>query len=214
MSYESEQQSKRCVDCLEIKPLTEFYRSKLNRGGLSTACKPCFRARNVRSFHNHLETRKAARRRYVEENAEKLRADARDRKRAKLIAMSPEELAEYRRKRAEGKKRHRAKKYGSGGRHTNEEWQRLLDLCGRRCLRCGKAEDLSQDHIKALTRGGSDAIDNIQPLCRPCNAWKSNRHDVDFRPPYVAEEVRQWSASATPAAASSGKRKGRPLRFE
>jgi hypothetical protein len=37
--------SKRCPDCDEIKPLTEFTLSKKNRDGRGTYCRPCFNKR-------------------------------------------------------------------------------------------------------------------------------------------------------------------------
>jgi 5-methylcytosine-specific restriction endonuclease McrA len=40
---------------------------------------------------------------------------------------------------------------------------------------------LTRDHVIPLGEpGASDAIDNIQPLCGPCNAWKGRRA-LDYR---------------------------------
>lgn len=57
------------------------------------------------------------------------------------------------------------------GTHTNEEWESLLDIVGRRCLICG-SEEITKDHIVPIYQGGSDSIDNLQPLCRSCNGSK------------------------------------------
>jgi hypothetical protein len=43
---------------------------------------------------------------------------------------------------------------------------------GRRCARCGSAEDLSIDHIVPLAAGGTHDLDNLQVLCRSCNSSK------------------------------------------
>lgn len=54
-------------------------------------------------------------------------------------------------------------------------------LC-RHCARLGRvtvAVDL--DHIVPLAAGGSDAMDNIQPLCRACHV-KKTRQDMGYRP--------------------------------
>jgi 5-methylcytosine-specific restriction endonuclease McrA len=59
--------------------------------------------------------------------------------------------------------------------HTEAEWQDLLKRCKGRCSACHKRRKLERDHITPLSRGGSDHIINIQPLCRSCNASKSNR---------------------------------------
>lgn len=59
------------------------------------------------------------------------------------------------------------------GQHTPEEWQALQVEFGGRCVRCGVAGmHLDRDHIKPIYQGGSDGIDNIQPLCACCNASK------------------------------------------
>lgn len=43
------------------------------------------------------------------------------------------------------------------------------------CLACGTTEQLTADHIKPLSAGGSHDIENLQVLCRRCNAKKSTK---------------------------------------
>lgn len=59
------------------------------------------------------------------------------------------------------------------GTHTKQEWAALKSEFDNRCVRCGKGGcPLDKDHIIPLYRGGSDGLDNIQPLCSSCNYGK------------------------------------------
>lgn len=69
------------------------------------------------------------------------------------------------------------------GSHTNDEWEMVKKYYRYTCLRCGKHEPeikLTQDHIIPISRGGSDEIHNIQPLCFGCNSAKKDR-TIDYR---------------------------------
>jgi len=74
-------------------------------------------------------------------------------------------------------------KRGAVGSHTFEEWEKLKELYGYACLSCKQNEPevkLTEDHIVPITKGGSDYIENIQPLCINCNCKKSTK-TIDFR---------------------------------
>lgn len=87
----------------------------------------------------------------------------------------------YRRIARVGQHHRRAKKREAEGRFTGEEWLSLCEKYGNKCLRCGSAQKLVADHVIALSKGGSNGIENIQPLCRSCNAKKWVYH-ADYRP--------------------------------
>ena len=66
----------------------------------------------------------------------------------------------------------------NGGIHTFGEWEILKAQYNWTCPACHKSEldiVLSQDHIIPISRGGSDNIENIQPLCRDCNCKKHTK---------------------------------------
>lgn len=71
--------------------------------------------------------------------------------------------------------RRRVLRLEARGFHTQKEWQTLKEICNFTCLACRKREPditLTEDHIIPLSKGGSDDIGNIQPLCRSCNCKK------------------------------------------
>lgn len=77
----------------------------------------------------------------------------------------------------------RVKKLKAEGSHTDEQWQELKTFYSFKCLCCGRQEPaikLTRDHVIPLTQGGSDSIDNIQPLCARCNS-KKNYRNIDYR---------------------------------
>lgn len=75
------------------------------------------------------------------------------------------------------------------GTHTGAEWGAMLEACGMRCVSCGTtSRTLCKDHIKPISRGGDDTIENLQPLCHPCNASKGTT-PKDMRPAGALDEV-------------------------
>lgn len=77
----------------------------------------------------------------------------------------------------------RVKRLGNGGFHTLGEWETLKAQYNWTCPACNNSEPqikLTVDHIIPLSRGGSDNIENIQPLCRTCN-FKKHTNIVRYK---------------------------------
>mgnify|MGYP001570175141 CR=1 FL=1 len=77
--------------------------------------------------------------------------------------------------RRRGERKRRIKRKANLGAHTLGDWETLKAQYNWTCPACGKIEPqikLTEDHVIPLSKGGSDNIENIQPLCVSCNSKK------------------------------------------
>jgi 5-methylcytosine-specific restriction endonuclease McrA len=151
----------------------------------------------------NLPHRVEARRKYQEEHNEEIseykkewaadneeivaasKLDYYEREREEIIVRSkkwaednPEKV---RRAKTNNLRKRRAAKHASRGNFTVQEFKELCESYGSICLACGDTEAvLEAEHVVPLTRGGSDSISNIQPLCGSCNG-KKVVHIIDCR---------------------------------
>lgn len=181
---------KRCTKCLRALPVTAFTRDPQKKDGLRSSCKECRQGYYV----DNRDARLAYGRRWYAENAVLSAALTRawqGRNREQTQANSrrwkkenPDRVREYRAPRiAEENHRRRARVLGNGGSYTTDEWNALCAVFGDRCLACGSTGPLTVDHVIPLSLGGTNWIDNLQPLCMPCNQ-KKHRAIIDYRQDY------------------------------
>ncbi len=146
-----------CSKCRKKLPISEFHRSAPHKFGVHSQCKRCGRA----YWKQHAEKRHAAIKKYREANKERVRMQ-------RTVS------------------KHNCRWDVSKGRFTVAEWKGLLTSVNDTCLRCGKHASatkeghLTIDHVRPVAIGGSNRIENIQPLCRSCNAKKGQRYR-DYR---------------------------------
>jgi 5-methylcytosine-specific restriction endonuclease McrA len=105
-------------------------------------------------------------------NSNKEKIAAYDKQRAKL---NPEAIAAKTRNRA-------ARKKLAGGRHTAQDVRRLFELQHGYCAACRKSivDGYHVDHVRALSKGGSNGPENLQLLCPTCNLKKGAKENLAF----------------------------------
>ena len=70
-------------------------------------------------------------------------------------------------------------KYNEVGLPPNE-WKSVLEEFDYKCAYCGADEDLEQDHIISVKKGGLYTVGNIVPACRRCNASKGEKEVFEW----------------------------------
>jgi len=184
-----------CIACLELKPITDFYKDKRAKDGYYARCKVCHGKSVKRWQTNNSEKFKELNKKWKRANKKKRAKESREWAKA-----HPEYRHEIGKKwRADhpnyGKRwrtnnrakiriyaqSRRARIAGNGGELTKEEWDAILDFYGHKCLCCEREDvKLTIDHVIPIFLGGKHSADNVQPLCGPCNSRKKDKH-IDYR---------------------------------
>lgn len=186
---------KTCTMCNESKPLSDFHPHRGNRDGHRNQCKAC----RCAYFRDRYETNSAYRDHHLSRNRDlrnkRYHTDAtykatelarvaanrvRFADRRKRYARYWRELPHARPLMCVLNNRRRARKRQNGGAYTQIEWDQLCAFYDHRCLCCKECKRLTVDHVVPISCGGSNAIENIQPLCMDCNRRKGAK-TIDYR---------------------------------
>jgi 5-methylcytosine-specific restriction endonuclease McrA len=179
---------KKCSRCKKVKPIADFSLNKHFRDGYSYNCKKCCSETSKEYRTKHPEKHRRSGQEWKEKNREKARAINRKwyaghkevSVKATLRWVS-NNLESTMQKRRVYKSNYKARKRNAEGSITSKEWIELCNKYGNQCLRCGRSDvKLTLDHVIPLSLGGSNSIDNIQPLCMSCNCSKQDRWE-DYR---------------------------------
>lgn len=165
---------KTCYRCGFSKELSEFYKNKGMTDGHFNKCKDCCKREATSNRKAKLEYyREYDRRRYHNgSHAQKTRNQD-----SSILRRWRRENPQ---KAAAQRNRRRALKVNAEGNYTAAEFNELCDIYGGICLCCGGNKPLTADHVIPLSKGGSNSIENIQPLCGSCNSRKGVNTD-DYR---------------------------------
>lgn len=200
--------TRQCRKCLRFLPATLVYfcAEKRTKIGLQSWCRECLNAHRRASREANPEKERAYQqlrrttkpeserervRKWRADNPEQFKEQARRHHanhRSERNANARERIKRYYKEHPErwqvaGQVR-RSRKHAAGGSFSAKEWQALKAKNDYRCLCCGMAEPiikLTVDHVVPLCKGGRNSIDNIQPLCFPCNL-KKRTQIIDYRP--------------------------------
>ena len=193
--------TKPCSKCKQEYPFTSeyFYRDKHAPSGLRSDCRFCNKAKSLKFRNEHLEMSRARELAYNAthrtERAQYQRSlreanpgyDGRHRNKQKRdawrvawYAANPDKVTSYKRK--DSAKR-RAYKIGSPGSYTAADIRLQIksqtDKRGRlHCWWCSEVITNNQyhvDHRITLSRGGSNAPENLCISCPKCNLSKNNK---------------------------------------
>lgn len=201
---------KYCKGCGQEKELSQFNKIRPKKNGgftYATLCNACRYARRS-SYHSEWQKRKIQKKRETVPDGRTLNVGPRPKRvfyRTCKLCGETKSVAEcegrhsicktcFPKYRSEVNRRFRkyyqrrtreykACKLGNGGSHTDAEWEAVKAQYNHTCLCCGRSEPeikLTRDHVLPITKGGTDNIDNIQPLCLSCNCSKNDK-STDYR---------------------------------
>lgn len=179
LRYHVAMENKKCSKCGETQSIDNFGMRGGKQSHLRKSwCKSCLAALRSKNYQNNPEREAEQNRRWHQENKPWLDPKRREYHNAWRRASN---------RRAEWANRD-ALKRGAEGSFSNEEWVALCEKYGNRCLRCGRGDvTLSVDHVKPLSKGGTNWLDNIQPLCVSCNCSKGAT-EIDYREGWTLSE--------------------------
>lgn len=92
--------------------------------------------------------------------------------------------------------RRRSRHMGAEGSHTREEWNKIRDATKGICSICKRdvgTMKMTIDHIKPLSKGGSNYISNIRAICRSCNSKLGPREYIWIKDPITGKVIKQES---------------------
>jgi hypothetical protein len=187
---------RKCSQCKTVKPVSEFAKSS-TRSGYQGYCRSCQSANSS----------KYEARRSQEKRRERAKKDWQRRKNDpqywerhnSWLAENEDRVKslgkEYRKKNRvfllTARANQNAKNKNVYGTLERQDWKFILEYCDFTCLSCeNKTEDFHIDHVISMFNGGTNTIDNIQPLCGYCNL-KKGRRNYDFRSKDFVGAVRE-----------------------
>lgn len=187
--------TKRCTQCHQVKPLSEFRTDKRASDGRRSECAECTREYKREWRRRNIEKVHAYHRQWYKENKEKAQHH-KEKWRLKNPNYDTEQSRQWRiahpkqykktrhayfeRTREAHRQRERAyrarKQDATVEDVTARGWLEIVQAYDSRCVYCGEVCDSpSMDHVIPISQGGAHSYDNILPACLDCNRKKAAR---------------------------------------
>lgn len=166
----------KCANCTELKPLNDFYKDKGRKRGVISYCKVCanekLRKRRLDSGVEGLEVR----RKWSEENRERLREQDRMYKDSNRVRLRVNE------------NKRRARKASLPDTLTNKDTDSILTHFDNKCALCDSPAEALDHFIPLATGRGGTTKENIIPLCSAMNSSKHAKNPFEWSERYLTKE--------------------------
>jgi 5-methylcytosine-specific restriction endonuclease McrA len=200
------EQSKACIDCKQVKPLTEFLKDKYKKSGFKARCLPCGRIKN--GFKGSLDAPRNNRSKigeakspaqlykdWVSANPDKRqKSNLRFRNNPKNKQIHAEKMRKYRLDNPDAYQNwvknnpekananwNRRRKYFIEANLYAISKKEIAKLYASPCFYCGSIKKIQADHVMPISRGGKHSIGNLVPACQPCNLNKKDKTIMEWR---------------------------------
>ena len=161
---------KRCLTCDKLKSFSEFSKHKGHYLGLQSQCKKCKAIKDKKYALNNKKKIREIYKRWASNNRDKINKASRN------------YWLKNRDKYRVAVRNRRARIMRAEGSFTSQEWNDIKKKFNYYCAICKKREPFDQfrkyltiDHIIPISKGGTNYISNIQPLCFNCNSIKKDK---------------------------------------
>lgn len=192
---------KKCSKCGTEKPCTDDYFRKHIHGrhGFRSICRDCDKTIQKEWRKNHpdyyvryhyddgydKQKRELYNKKYQEANKERLAA-----RRKEYRELNREKINKsnnlYRINNTDRVnlliQRYHAKKKGLSNDFSKEQWNDCKNYFNCYCAYCGNKKPLTMDHFIPVSAGGELTINNVLPVCKPCNSSKNAKGFFEWYP--------------------------------
>ncbi len=160
-------QTKCCRKCLVEKPSAEFNKGKQNVDGLASYCRDCSSAASKDWYRANYEYVTKKNRDFYVNNREEILVGMRI-----YARNNPDKIA------AQGARRRLREQTAPGGPFSpyRPDYQERVATYDGLCAYCQAVEYTEFDHAIPLSRGGTNHMYNVFPVCVPCNRGIGGKH--------------------------------------